>query len=91
MGREGEREREKHKCVVASHMLPTGDLAHNPGMYPDWESNQLPCGSQASAQSTEPHQPGWVLLSYAFNYPISFDLHLRVELLDPMTILCLAF
>ena len=56
--REGEREGEKHQCMGASHMPPTGDLAHNPGMCPDWESNQWPFGSQASAQSTEPHQPG---------------------------------
>ena len=27
-------------------------------MCPDWESNQWPFGSQAGAQSTEPHQPG---------------------------------
>ena len=33
-GREGEREGEKHHCVVASHAFPTGDLAHNPGMCP---------------------------------------------------------
>ena len=39
-GREGEREGEKHQCVVASHVPPTGDLAHNPGMCPDWESNR---------------------------------------------------
>ena len=39
-GREGEREGEKHQCVVASWVSPTGDLAHNPGMCPDWESNQ---------------------------------------------------
>ena len=26
-GREGEREGEKHQCVVASHMAPAGDLA----------------------------------------------------------------
>ena len=39
-------------------MPPTGDLAHNPGMCPDWESNQWPFGTQAGAQSTEPHQPG---------------------------------
>ena len=31
-GREGEREGEKHQCVVASHVPPTGDLACNPGM-----------------------------------------------------------
>ena len=54
------REGEKHRCVVASHTPPTGDLACNPGMYPNWESNQQPFGSQALAQSTEPHQPGHV-------------------------------
>ena len=29
-GREEEREGKKHQCVVAHHMSPTGDLAHNP-------------------------------------------------------------
>ena len=38
-GREGEREGEKHQCVIASRATPTGDLAHNPGMLPDWELN----------------------------------------------------
>ena len=28
-GREGEREGEKHQCVVASHAPPTGDLGCN--------------------------------------------------------------
>ena len=28
----------KPQCVVASCTLPTGDLAYNPGMCPDWES-----------------------------------------------------
>ena len=59
-GREGEREREKHQCVVASHVPPSGDLACNPGMCPDWELNQRPVGSQAGTQSTEPQQPGLV-------------------------------
>ena len=54
----GEREGEKHPCVVASHATPAGDLAHNPGMCPDWESNLQPFGSQAGTQSMEPHQPG---------------------------------
>ena len=36
-GREGETEGKKHQCVVASCMAHTGDLAHNPGMCPDWE------------------------------------------------------
>ena len=58
MGRAGEREREKHQCVVASHRPPTWDLACNPSMCPDWESNRQPFGSQARAQSSEPHQPG---------------------------------
>ena len=57
-GGEGEREGEKHQCVVASHTPPPGDLAHNPGMCPDWELNRRPLGLQASTQATEPHQPG---------------------------------
>ena len=51
----GGRKGEKQQCVVASHTPPTGDLAYNPGMCPDWESNPQTFGSQASAQSTEPH------------------------------------
>ena len=37
-GRVGERG-EKHQGVVAPHTPPTGDLALNSGMCPDWESN----------------------------------------------------
>ena len=44
--------------LAASHTPPTGDLALTPGMCPDWELNRKPFGSQASNQSTEPHQPG---------------------------------
>ena len=55
-GKEGEREGEKHQCVVAS--APNQALTHNSGMCPDWESNWWHFGSQAGAQSTEPHQPG---------------------------------
>ena len=44
-------------CGCLSHGT-TGDLARNPGMCPDWESNQRPFGLKASTQSTEPHQPG---------------------------------
>ena len=57
-GSEGAREEEKYQCVVASHVPPTGDLAHAPRMCPDWESNPQPFGLQVSTQSTEPHQPG---------------------------------
>ena len=48
-GREGERG-EKHQCAVASRTLPTGDLALNPSMCPDWESNQQPSDSQTGTQ-----------------------------------------
>ena len=44
--------------MVAFHAPPTEDLACNPGLCPDWESNQRPFGSQACNQSTEPHEPG---------------------------------
>ena len=37
---------------------PTGDLACISGISPGGESNQRPFGSQAGAQSAEPHQPG---------------------------------
>ena len=63
-GREGERGGEKHQCVIASCTPPTGDLAQNPSMCPDWESNQRPFGSQAGTQPTEPHQPGPLLVFY---------------------------
>ena len=59
-GVRGEREGEKNIQVqeihplVACHTPPTGDLACNPNMCPDWESNQQPFSSQASTQSTEP-------------------------------------
>ena len=48
--------------MLACHVAPTGDLACNPGMCPEWELNQRLFSSQASAQSTEPHQPGLIYL-----------------------------
>ena len=54
--RERRREGEKHQCVVASSAPPTGDLALNPDMCPDWESNWSPFSSPT--QSTESQQPG---------------------------------
>ena len=57
-GREGERKGQKHQCVVVSNAPYTGDLACNPGMCPDWESNRRSFCSQANAQSTKPHQAG---------------------------------
>ena len=60
-GREKERERNigcAGDISVASCTPPAWGLARNPGMCPDWESNQQPFGSQAGAQSSEPHEPG---------------------------------
>ena len=48
---------EKH-WLVASRTPPAGDLARNPGLCPDWESNQQPFSLRAGAQSPEPPQPG---------------------------------
>ena len=79
--RERKREGEKHQGVVASHEPPTGDLACNPGMCPDQELNRQPLGLQASAQSTESHQPGIRKYFLKFLYKIKllwmyFLLHL---------------
>ena len=38
--------------MVASRAPPPGDLAHDLGMYPDWELNLQPFGSQACTQSS---------------------------------------
>ena len=62
--RKGERKGEKQQCVVASYLPPTGDMAQNPGMCPDWELNWRPFGLQAGTQSTEPHQQGQILISF---------------------------
>ena len=57
MEKQREKHRENHGWVV-SYMPPARDLACNPGICADWESNQRPFGSQAGTQSPEPHQPG---------------------------------
>ena len=59
----------------------TRDLACKPGMCADWESNQQPFGSQAGAQSTEPHQPEQCpvmfiyLMNVYFFYVATYQLH----------------
>ena len=52
-GREGEREGEKQQCVVASHVAPTGALACNPGMCPDWELKRRPFSLQPTLSPLE--------------------------------------
>ena len=77
-GREKERGRninvwEIH-WLVASHTPPTGDLACNLGICPDWGSNRQPFHSQTGAQSTEPHQPGLDANLVLPFHPVSFSL-----------------
>ena len=63
--RRGGKEKEKERNTMCGRYIerlpppcaPSGDLACNPGMCPDPESNPLHFSSQGGAQSTEPHQP----------------------------------
>ena len=59
-----------HAWVVGQ--VPSRDLARNPGMCPDWELNWQSFGSQASTQSTEPHQPGIFLKNFFKDICIDF-------------------
>ena len=79
------REGEKHQCVVASGAPPTGDLACNPGMCPDWESNQGPLGSQAGTQATEPHQPGPFFLLFILILNTKVILPLKINTAETLT------
>ena len=79
-GRDGERERnidvQKKYQLVASCTPPTGNQAHNPGMCPDWESNQWPFGLWDDTQPTEPHQSGlnfnYLLMMFSFHLKTTF-------------------
>ena len=68
MGREGEKvnAQEKH-WLVASCTLLIRDLAHNPGMCPDWELNWWSFGLQDDAQVIELHQSGLFLSGFVFH------------------------
>ena len=50
-----------------------GDLAHNPGMYPDWESNKQPFGLQVLAQSSELYQPSQRYFNFICRSPFTFS------------------
>ena len=68
-GREKERERNINGWLPLN-VTSTGDLACNPGMCSDWESNQRPFGSQADTQSTEPYQPGLIFFKRKRPWPV---------------------
>ena len=57
-GRGREREGEKNQCVVSSHVPPSGNLASDPSMCPNWELNWRLFSSQAGTQPTDSHQLG---------------------------------
>ena len=76
-------------------MPPTGDLAHNPGVCRDWESNWRPFGLQAGTPSTEPHQSGLEVLIIVFivkmlKSGVSYTLRLNSNsgFLDLILIVC---
>ena len=54
-------------------MPTTGDLACNPVMYPDWESNQRPFSLQAGAQSTESHELGDMYFSMPVTVHMNYN------------------
>ena len=91
-GKEKEREKNINVCLP-----PTGDLTCNPGICPDWESKRQPFGSQASTQSTDPHQPGWVsvfsvlkVCAGHFSISICIDMsHSFISFIKPM--LCMLY
>ena len=62
-------------CGCLSH-APYWGPGHNPDMYPDWELNQRPFGSQAGAQYTELHQPG------RYSYFICMKLVFMITLIE---------
>ena len=57
-GREGEIWGEKHQGMVASHVFPYSGPGLQPRHVPWLGIEPMTLGSQAGAQSTEPHQPG---------------------------------
>ena len=57
-GREGEREGERHQCVVAFRTSRTGDLVRDPGICSRLGIEPATLWFSARTQSTELHQPG---------------------------------
>ena len=59
----------------SSHVSPTGDLAHNPGMCPDQKSNRQPLGSKT-----------WHLVNWAT--PTNCFLGINVSTITPLSVEC---
>ena len=75
--REGERDGEKHQCVVASHatLLGTWPSTQACALTRNRTSDRLV--HQAGAECTEPHQPGIALYSFCFFFFFKFLLLLN--------------
>ena len=64
-------------CGCFSH-APYWGPCPQPGMCPDWESNQPAFGSQADTQSTEQYQPGQKNLIFKRRYAV-FEMGIRTS------------
>ena len=88
--RGGGRGGEKDQCVVASHATPTGDLACNSGMCPDWELNQRPFGSQPAlnpvSYTARDRLPLNHLISESYKYQLKTALNVKQEMLNKLYI-----
>ena len=73
---EGREKEERNINQLPFIHTPTRDQTCNPGMCPDWESNQQPFALQDNAQPTEPHRPGHISVFTLVCYRI-LEKHLR--------------
>ena len=71
MGKGGRKRGRETSICGRLLQAPTRGLAHNPGMCPDWESNQRFFGSQAHIQSSELYQSGWKFILFLSFVPSS--------------------
>ena len=69
--REGEREGEKHHCVFASHVPPTGDLACNPGMCLTGNQTRDPLVLRMALDPLS-HTSQRCVLFYKEDFPLNF-------------------
>ena len=75
------RERNTDVQLVALCTSPIGNLACNPGMCPDWESNLQSFGLTDDAQYIEPHQSGPVIVFSRFTISVWFIFIICISLL----------
>ena len=70
-GREGKREGARETSIGCLHMPPNGDLAHHPGMCPDWKLNPLAVRSPALDPLSHTSQGCNILLKGITIFPMS--------------------